>query len=537
MAEVQAVLTDIDNTFLYADSAGQDVIPQSHIQATRIVEELDMPVLPVTSRSLALMKGVQNTAGFSHSAVLDNGASVFHFGSGEYIARRWLPATVVQEVAAAIKPHSTLLSCEVAYNPVPADQLDPDQLQSESPSIFAHYEITNEGGLYRALGKIAGIKATEPMLTNNQGIRCVQITLPGVDKFSGVKIMLKYEGLEGKPVLVLADNRNDKPLYAAVPEGSIKVLMGDAPPDMDALANRPRVGTAKQEGWAYAVRRYAIEPRKYGIDDRELRPAMSQEDRDRILARLHNGEPLADATLINELVANFESPEPIDPWQAVNKLARALGDADSLLLGDLNILRPLRGIEHAGTVLSSGEEYIPLFQDAPPIVRVVKRFADMCGDIGKVLSVADTGQNFAQAEYNLKVTTNILKSTNLPEYAKRAVELLGRDVIGGLLQGREGAEAALAALRQEWPEELAEYFDDLVLNAYMDDASAHSDHRQTLYIRTGQLERAVRPDDAQLTFLFVRHPSGVLTLTPDRAELVARHLPNLRRLRHLIVSD
>jgi hypothetical protein len=127
-----------------------------------------------------------------------------------------------------------------------------------------------------------------------------------------------------------------------------------------------------------------------------------------------------------------------------------------------------------------------------------------------------------------------LRSTQLPEYAKRATELLvGQDIIGGLLQGRNGSEAALADLRQEWPKELAEYFDDLLLAAYLSDASAHSIHRQTLYGRSGQFEPAVRPDDAQLTFLFEKHPNGEITLTPDRAKFIARHLPGLQRLRHL----
>ena len=78
MTEVQAVLTDIDNTFLY-EQDGHDVIPDTHIQAVQTAEGMGMPVLPVTGRSLALMQSVDEAVGFQHSGVLDCGASVYDF--------------------------------------------------------------------------------------------------------------------------------------------------------------------------------------------------------------------------------------------------------------------------------------------------------------------------------------------------------------------------------------------------------------------------------------------------------------------------
>jgi hypothetical protein len=270
------------------------------------------------------------------------------------------------------------------------------------------------------------------------------------------------------------------------------------------------------------------------------RPQMAAETHERIMAALDE-RPLADAAVLNELISDLDTPQPLDPWETTVRFARSLGDSYELLWGDLGLLRPCLGIEHASAVLGGIEDdYLPYFRDHErPELRTILRLTALLQDSGKVLTVADTGENFQQTEYNRRVTANILRSVSpdlLPEHAKQAVELLvGQDIIGKLLQNIEGAEAELAQLREAWPRELAPYLDDLLAAAYLSDASAHSTYRQAIDTRTGWLLPAVQPEDIQLTFLFEPHESGAITLTPDRCLTVARHLPGLRRLRHLMV--
>lgn len=536
---VEAALIDIDNTLLYAAPDGSDVIPDSVVGAIDNTEALGVPVFPVTGRSLSLMGNVHEAVNFRHSGVLDGGASVFDFSTGTYVERRWLPAGLVQEIAYAMREHITLVSCTADYRPLTADQLDPALLREDSPSFFAEYPVEKQQGLYQALGRVAGIHLPEPMFTSRPDIRCVQITLPGVDKFSGVQALLRHERLEGARLLVVGDNRNDRPLFAVAGSNGIKVPMGDAPTELRIEANRPPVGTAKQEGLAYAFRRYVAEPIQYGMDDETLRPAMTPAARDSIRAALKSKELLADPHSMRELTEVFAARATIDPWEAMLHLTRALErpEAYQLLWRDLNILRPASGVEHASAVLGGLEEdYIRFFFSAPEEVRIISRFGAVFGDIGKILTVATTGQNFTQSEDNRRVAARLMQSTDLPPFVKRAVPLLvGHDILGGLLQGHADAVTQLSALREKWPKALAPYLDDMLFALYMSDASAHSAYRSAVNTRTGYLQPAVQPDDAQLTFLFERHPSGALTLTPERCAIIAAHLPDMHFLRHLVV--
>ncbi|HEU5121250.1 MAG TPA: hypothetical protein VFT59_00245, partial [Candidatus Saccharimonadales bacterium] len=69
------------------------------------------------------------------------------------------------------------------------------------------------------------------------------------------------------------------------------------------------------------------------------------------------------------------------------------------------------------------------------------------------------------------------------------------------------------------------------------DASAHSSYRLIRNPRSGYIEPAVQPDDAQLTFLFERHRNGAVTLTPDRCDILLQALPGVNRLRHLLTNE
>ncbi|HKU18599.1 MAG TPA: hypothetical protein VJP80_04965 [Candidatus Saccharimonadales bacterium] len=251
--------------------------------------------------------------------------------------------------------------------------------------------------------------------------------------------------------------------------------------------------------------------------------------------------PLADAERLDVLVQGLAQPTRLDGWETTMSLVDSLRQegAYHLYWGDHGLLRPCLGTEHAAAVFDGSEiDYLPTFYDhpepAPPEVLQIKRLADLWQDDGKVLSVALTGDNFSQAYFNRLVTANLLQSTHLREPVKQATALLADlNVIGGILQGQD-MSGELASFQTAWPEEFVDYRDDLMIASYLSDASAHSASRLARNARNGFAEPAVRPDDAQLTFLFARHRNGALTLTPDRCELLLEQFPGVNRLRHLL---
>jgi len=274
-----------------------------------------------------------------------------------------------------------------------------------------------------------------------------------------------------------------------------------------------------------------------GDQDRRLMPPEVAQG---IMATI-NTQPLADETCLNELVESLAEPTRLDGWTTTKAFVDSLvDDAYHLYWDDHGLLRPCLGTEHAAAVFDGSEiDYLPAFyeqpgKEVPPEILQIKRITDLVQDDGKVLSVAQVGNNFAQAHFNRLTTANFLRSMHLSRPVKQAIALLAdANFIGGILQDFD-VENELERFQKRWPPEFRAYRDDLLLASYLSDASAHSSYRLIRNARTGFIEPAVRPDDTQLSFLFARHPSGALTLTPERCALLLEKLPGINRLRYLL---
>jgi len=285
-------------------------------------------------------------------------------------------------------------------------------------------------------------------------------------------------------------------------------------------------------------------------DDERRR--MSPEVAERLM-NIVETTPLVDETAINNLATTLDVTTRLDGWTTVKGLIDCLVTSESvstqthdLFWGDLNLLRPCLGSEHAVAVMDAGEiDYLPAFYEpnnaivATEVLKI-NRWCEMLQDSGKVLAAALDGDNFGQSKYNQLIARNILGGiydSNLSPAAKQATLLLiGQDIVGGILQKCDVAQK-LTAFREAWPAEFATYRDDLLLASYLSDASAHSSYRLYRNARNGHIEPAVRPEDAQLSFLFERHLGGALTLTQDRCQLLADALPDLRHLRYLLTNE
>lgn len=277
----------------------------------------------------------------------------------------------------------------------------------------------------------------------------------------------------------------------------------------------------------------------------ETRRRMDMATSSRMMEDLEAKRPLIlDQSEFNQLVQQFGEPDYIDPTLATKSFADSLSSTDpdrsnhDLIWADLDLLRPCLGNEHITAVLGGVEvDYAPLFYNEPTALQVMRTTA-LVQDSGKVLCVNQTGNNFEQEKYNTLVSANVMSS--LPEtimnaQAKQAVNLLVTygDIVGGILQDKP-VDELIAAFQKAWPAELAEYRDDLMLIAYLSDASAHSNYRLYDNYRQSRLEPAVREEDQQLSFLFEPHQNGAITLTEERCQKLLQRFPDINRTRHLL---
>jgi hypothetical protein len=242
--------------------------------------------------------------------------------------------------------------------------------------------------------------------------------------------------------------------------------------------------------------------------------------------------PLVDPARFNRLVAALRTDEPVDPYWVVSELANCSDAIAALLRTDVALWRPCRLHEHTQGVLAGFErDYLRFFPRPRP--RMLMRLTLLLQDIGTSLCAYRTGSRLEQAVDNERVSQNLLGAiwtTTLGSAEATAVQLLlGQDVLGGALQGRLDS-AALEALREAWPASLAAEFDDMLLVAYLADASAHTAHRFYRDADTLEVRRCVGPDvppDERLEWLFEPGPGGRLGLRVPAHRQIVRALLNL----------
>lgn len=256
-----------------------------------------------------------------------------------------------------------------------------------------------------------------------------------------------------------------------------------------------------------------------------------------IRAMLDVRAPLVVATRFNALVRRLGDGASLDPYSVMCGLARCSSEMTALLRTDVGLGRPCRLHEHTQGVLDAMErDHIRLLGAVSS--RRVLRLALLLQDIGKSWCVSVTGSNFEQAEYNVRVAENLLETLTtdtLPSVEQKAVRLLlGQDIIGGALQGRFDHDE-LEGLRAAWPQPLAPEFDDLVVAAYLADASAHTEYRSYRDADTLRLVPCTRPGDETLTWLF--EPDGAARLAlrvPEHRQIVRALFPTLRATAPLV---
>ena len=79
MPEIQMVITDMDETFMYQGG----IVPEENRQALKAVQDKGVKVLACTGRSWAMCDYLVRSFGFDDYAVTSNGAATIEIRTGQ----------------------------------------------------------------------------------------------------------------------------------------------------------------------------------------------------------------------------------------------------------------------------------------------------------------------------------------------------------------------------------------------------------------------------------------------------------------------
>ncbi len=261
VSDIRLVVLDLDGTIY--DPAGDPRISPRVVQAVGAVQERGLGLTLATGRTLEYSRQLAVQLGLSLPMVAAGGAVVGYPLTGETIYQahiepfeevlEWFARTE-REVCLYLRgPHGLRL------------------LQNRAPRPDSYYEqlfggprrLTREAALQpgEVLLKFIIVSPDELPATEIEAVPLVRThpdliegAAPGVNKGTGLDILLGHLGLSGSVVLAVGDNDNDLPLFARV---GTAVAMGHASERVRAAASWV-APPFEQDGAAVALERFLL---------------------------------------------------------------------------------------------------------------------------------------------------------------------------------------------------------------------------------------------------------------------------------------
>lgn len=256
---IKAVLSDVDATQVI----NRQSIPSAGVQdAARMLRQNGIPLLNVTARSHRLLCEVAPYLDLQENlCVIDGGATIAHATSGDVVWSQWLKPEAARDICLAVGRFSTRIYYNSDSRHLTKDQiiadLENDILPSNSPAIFAVFDIDHSSHVSDALREIQGIQASPIMnYYGDERLRCIQVNDQGISKHAGGAKLLELVGLSREPILAIGDGENDLALFDLV-ENGIKVAMGNA---CDALKEQADwiAPSVDEDGFAVAMHHFGL---------------------------------------------------------------------------------------------------------------------------------------------------------------------------------------------------------------------------------------------------------------------------------------
>ena len=224
------VVYDVDNT-VYDHKT--KTIPRL---AREALHRLVVPSMAATGRSYPLMQSLERH-GLKPTglASLDSGATIADFDQGRVVWEKWLKKDKVTEVMRKVGSKTIDISVSTLKQRV---NFRPDEIDSrftysqKSPSVFAVYDLSDKERIAEILDGIDEVKTKFMRNENSTETGCLQVTYAGIDKRSGVTMLLKMAGLENERIVGIGDDHvGDGPMFDAIKamkNPGLTVAMGNA---------------------------------------------------------------------------------------------------------------------------------------------------------------------------------------------------------------------------------------------------------------------------------------------------------------------
>lgn len=249
---MKLVIADINETIL---PPRVDEPSEATLAAVDAMREQGIALAPVTSLSIPFIGDLARKLHFSDEGILDGGATIFNFTTGERNRNlsRWLSPEQGVQIVSSI---GTLIT-EIYYDQLSQkrtpDTIDLDEITEEAPSVFAVFNNNNLPEISKRLKAIPGIHSMENIYDATDHLSCVQIVQAGVSKASGVLQLLhskRYKDLKPEEILVIADGKPDEEMFKVMPEGTTLVAVENAHPDLKAIPGVIIAPSVHEDGFA-----------------------------------------------------------------------------------------------------------------------------------------------------------------------------------------------------------------------------------------------------------------------------------------------
>ncbi len=264
-------ILDLDGTIL--DPAGDPRIDPRVVDTVARVQQAGVPVTLATGRTLDYVRPLVRHLGLRLPVVAAQGAMVGRADTGEILHERALTAQTSAQVVAwsrrarhvvALYVHRRGHPLRVMQNRETRDPEYYDQLFGTPRCLVPLGPLAEDERIL----KFIAVNPPEqpdmmPWLQRRFGPQVhlarthadlVEGTSPGVDKGSGVAMLLEHLGVPPEKVLFVGDNENDLPVFHLVGTG---VAMGTAPDHVKAAATWVAPPMA-EAGAAVALERYVL---------------------------------------------------------------------------------------------------------------------------------------------------------------------------------------------------------------------------------------------------------------------------------------
>ena len=254
------LLTDVDGTLLPSG----DTLPSAEtIAAVDRFYANDGKLVPVTSNSEVLLRPVAQALGLKDHGILDGGATIYDYASGRRDEQlsRWLDGDKALRIVTALRPFIT--DTEIYYDEFStkhtAETINLDEV-TRTPSIFAIYHGLSEAAIAHRLQTIPGISVHPNRYEETNNLRCVQVVEEGVNKQSGVDLLLSsevYLDYVGSDMAAAGDGENDEHLMKALREGGLTIAMGNAGERLKAMA-QVQVAGVREGGFVEVINKHML---------------------------------------------------------------------------------------------------------------------------------------------------------------------------------------------------------------------------------------------------------------------------------------